>query len=192
VLLEAARAIPDAPDAPRWRDAVGLYIEGYVVPMCARSAYGLMPFGLYRGLPTAERYRAAENELSYRFFMPIRKQFWWQGLNAHLFSHSLLLAAAAADFKQSAWRELAYRQLEWAFGANPFGATLASGIGVRNPYPHSRYVGVIPGGIMNGICGNAEDEPILDTSFAAIWRTNEYWSPHVGYFEWAQAVLEAT
>jgi hypothetical protein len=122
--------------------------------------------------------------------MPVRKQFFWQGLNAHYFSHALLLGTAAKDFGNAKWRDLAYAQIEWAFGMNPFAATLASGIGVRNPFPHSRYVGIIPGGIMNGICGNADDEPILDTTYAGIWRTNEYWSPHVGYFEWAQAVLE--
>lgn len=161
------------------------------MPLCQRSAYGFMPFGIYRGAPTPERYRPLSGEFTYRFFMPVRKQFWWQGLNAHLASHALLLGTAAREFNEPGWRDLAYRQLEWTFGANPFGATLASGIGVRNPYPHSRYVGVIPGGIVNGICGDADDEPILDTSFAGIWRTNEYWSPHVGYFEWAQAVLES-
>ncbi len=189
-LLEVARAFPDAAGANSWRDAVRLYIDGYVAPMCARSAYGLVPFGLYTGSPTPEHYRPLSGELTYRFFMPVRKQFWWQGLNAHLSSHALLLANAAREFGQRAYRDLAYRQLEWTFGANPFGATLASGIGVRNPYPHSRYVGVIPGGIMNGICGNVDDVPILDTGFSGTWRTNEYWSPHVGYFEWAQAVLE--
>jgi len=192
VLLEAARALPDVAGAKRWRDAARLYIDGYVTPMCARSAYGLMPFGMYQASPTKERYRALAGGYTYRFFMPVRKQFWWQGLNANLFSHALLLATAARDFGESAYRVLAYRQLEWAFGANPFGASLASGIGERNPYPHSRYVGVIPGGIMNGICGNVDDEPILDTGFNGTWRTNEYWSPHVGYFEWAQAVLEST
>ncbi|HMJ62123.1 MAG TPA: glycoside hydrolase family 9 protein, partial [Bryobacteraceae bacterium] len=118
--------------------------------------------------------------------------FWWLGLNAHLGSHALLLASAANELNQPGWRDLAVRQFEWIFGNNPFGASLASGIGERNPYPHSRYVGVIPGGMMNGICGNAEDEPILDTTFAGNWRTNEYWSPHLGYFEWAQAVLESS
>lgn len=191
-ILETARALPDAPSAQRWHDAARLYIEGYVIPLCSRSAYGFMPFGVYRGSPTPERYRPLGGEFTYRFLMPVRKQFWWQGLNAHLGSHALLLATAAAEFHQRSWRDLAYRQFEWIFGANPFGASLASGIGVRNPYPHSRYVGVIPGGIMNGICGNADDEPILDTGFSGTWRTNEYWSPHVGYFEWAQAVLEST
>jgi hypothetical protein len=191
-ILEAARVFPKAAAAKRWRDAAHLYIQDYVIPMCHRSAYALMPFGLYRGSPTPERYRPMQGDLTYRFFMPVRKQFWWQGLNAHLASHAVLLATASAEFNQRPWRDLAYRQLEWIFGVNPFGATLASGVGVRNPYPHSRYVGVIPGGIMNGICGNLNDEPILDTSFAGSWRTNEYWSPHAGYFEWAQAILEST
>jgi len=191
-VLEAARAFPDAEAAGNWRASARLYIEKYVLPMCSRSAYGFMPFGIYDGSPTPERYRPMPGNFTYRFFMPVRKQFWWQGLNAHLASHALLLATAAAEFNRPAWRAIAYRQLEWTFGANPFGASLASGIGVRNPYPHSRYVGVIPGGIMNGICGNAADEPILDTGFTGTWRTNEYWSPHVGYFEWAQAVLEST
>ncbi|HSU61155.1 MAG TPA: glycoside hydrolase family 9 protein [Bryobacteraceae bacterium] len=191
-ILEAARAFPDAEGAKAWRESARLYIEAYVIPMCDRSAYGLVPFGLYHGSPSPEHYRAVSGDLTYRFFMPVRKQFFWQGLNAHLASHALLLATAASEFNQPAWRDLAYRQLEWTFGSNPFGATLASGIGERNPYPHSRYVGVIPGGIMNGICGNAADEPILDTGFTGTWRTNEYWSPHVGYFEWAQAVLESS
>lgn len=191
-ILEAARSFPESPSAKRWRDAARLYIEGYVTPMCDRSGYGFMPFGMYPGSPTPERYRPLAGDFTYRFFMPVRKEFFWAGLNAHLASHALLLATASAEFGKRPWRDLAYRQLEWIFGVNPFGATLASGIGERNPYPHSRYVGVIPGGIMNGICGNIDDEPILDTSFALTWRTNEYWSPHVGYFEWAQAVLESS
>lgn len=190
-VLEAARAFPASVAARGWRKQARLYIDSCVRPMCERSAYGIMPFGLYRGSPSPERYRPLAGELTYRFFMPVRKGFFWQGVNAHLASHALLLATAAREWGQRDWRDLAYRQLEWTFGANPFGASLASGIGSRNPYPHSRYVGVIQGGIMNGICGNMDDEAILDTSYAGNWRTNEYWSPHVGYFEWAQAVLES-
>jgi hypothetical protein len=189
--LETARAFPDSPRAAQWRRAARLYIEECIVPMCERSAYGIMPYAIYNGSPTPEHYRQLAGELTYRFFMPVRKGFFWQGLNAHLSSHALLLAVAAREWQQPAWHDLAYRQLEWTFGANPFAAALASGIGVHNPYPHSRYVGVIPGGIMNGIAGNADDEPVLDTSLEGNWRTNEYWSPHVGYFEWAQAVLES-
>ena len=188
-LLETSRAFPDA-RAKNRRDAARLYIDSYLTPMCERSAYRLVPFGVYKGTPTDEHYRPLTGDWTYRFFMPVRKQFWWQGLNAHLFSHALLLATAARDFGEPAYRRLAYNQLEWAFGNNPFGATLASGIGERNPYPHSRYVGLIPGGIMNGIAGNAKDAPILDTEYGFDWRTTEYWSPHNAYYLWAVAELE--
>ena len=61
---------------------------------------------------------------------------------------------------------------------------------MRNPYPHSRYVGLIPGGIINGIAGNPRDEPILDQQFHMDWRTTEYWSPQNAYYEWAVSALE--
>jgi hypothetical protein len=80
--------------------------------------------------------------------------------------------------------------LEWVMGANPFGACLMTGEGSRNPYPHSRYVGLIPGGIMNGIAGNMKDAPILDTSNGFDWRTTEYWSPHNAFYIWTLSVLE--
>ena len=44
---------------------------------------------------------------------------------------------------------------------------------------------------MNGICGNAEDEPILDQVTSHTYQTGEYWSPHVGYCEWLLSVLAA-
>jgi len=191
-LLEAARAFRDPSGTSAWRSAIRSYIENYITPLCEHSAYGIVPFGVYTGSPTPERYRRLSSRHTYRFFMPVRKQFWWAGLNPHLGCHALLFATAAREFSRPAWRDLAIRQFEWIFGNNPFGASLVSGIGERNPYPHSRYVGVIPGGILCGICGNADDEPVLDTTFAGNWRTNEYWSPPVGYFEWAQAVLESS
>jgi hypothetical protein len=106
-------------------------------------------------------------------------------------SYALMLAVAARELGEKRWREMSYRQLEWIFGANPFCVSLASGIGSRVPRPFSKFVGVIPGGIMNGIAGNAKDEPVMDQRSSPTWRTNEYWSPHVGYFEWTQSVLEA-
>jgi hypothetical protein len=101
-----------------------------------------------------------------------------------------MLGAAGRAFGKQEYRELALRQLEWVMGSNPFGACLMTGEGMRNPYPHSRYVGLIPGGIMNGIAGNMKDEPVLDMSNGFDWRTTEYWSPHNAWFEWAVGNLE--
>jgi hypothetical protein len=189
VLLEAARVFAGGDS---WREAVKRHIENYVVPMMAKSAYGIMPFGMFTGSPTAEVYRPLNSRFTYRYFMSVKKQFWWLGLNAHLGSYALLLATAARDLGEGRWREMAYRQLEWMFGANPFSVSLASGIGTRVARPFSVFVGVIPGGIMNGVCGNADDEPVLDLGRTPSWRSNEYWSPPVGYFEWSQSVLEAS
>ncbi|MEK7409315.1 MAG: glycoside hydrolase family 9 protein [Acidobacteriota bacterium] len=190
-LLHLLSAFPDHEDAGRWRDAVRLYVDEYVLPMTARNAYRIVPLGLFIGSPTPEHYRPLEGELTYRYFLPVRKQSWWLGTTSHLEGHAVLLAGAAHLFKETGYRDLAYRQLEWVIGANPFGASLMTGEGMRNPYPHSRYVGLIPGGIMNGIAGNTRDEPVLDMEYGYDWRTTEYWSPHNAHYIWALAVLEA-
>ena len=197
-LLRLATLFPDAAARPRWLAAVALYLDAYVRPQCARNAYAILPAGLYRGAPSPEHYRSLAGELTYRYFLPTRKQFWWQGGNCHLAAHAELLgraaavSAAAGDAARAIdYRNLAYRQLEWIMGANPFAACMMTGEGMRNPYPHSRFVGLIPGGIMNGIAGNPEDQPILDQEYGMDWRTCEYWSPHVAYYIAALGVLDA-
>jgi hypothetical protein len=189
-LVEAAGAFPEHADARRWLDAVRLHLDEYVLPMAGRSAYAVVPFGLFLGSPTPEFYRPLAGDLTYRYFMPVRKQFWWLGMTSHLENFALLGAMAAAAFGKREYRDLAYRQLEWIMGANPFGACLMTGEGMRNPYPHSRYVGLIPGGIMNGIAGNTKDEPVLDMEYGFDWRTTEYWSPHNAWYLWTHGILE--
>jgi len=189
-LLQAASQFPANPAAGVWRDAVRMYLDEYVVPLSERSAFRIVPFGVFHGAPTPELYRPLDGELTYRYFLPVRKQFWWLGTTSHLELHAVLLGMAARVFGQSEYRDLAYRQLEWVMGANPFGACLMTGEGMRNVYPHSRFVGLITGGIVNGIAGNAKDEPILDTAYGYDWRTAEYWSPHNAWYLWALSQLE--
>ena len=189
-LLELAGELPDHRDAARWRDAVKMHLEEYLRPMAAHSPFDIVPYGVFMGAPTKETYRPLAGELTYRYFMPVRKQFWWLGTTSHLECYGLLLAEAARAFRHPGYRHLACRQLEWVMGANPFGACLMTGEGMRNPYPHSRFVGLIPGGIMNGIAGNTRDEPVLDTEYGFDWRTTEYWSPHNAYYLWTVSALE--
>jgi hypothetical protein len=189
-LLELAAAMARHVDRGRWLDAVKLHIEKYVRPLTAHSAYDIMPYGVFQGSPTKETYRPLAGELTYRYFMPVRKQFWWLGMTSHLEGYAAMLAAAGRAFGNRAYRDLAFRQLEWVMGANPFGACLMTAEGMRNPYPHSRFVGLIPGGIMNGIAGNMRDEPVLDMANGFDWRTTEYWSPHNAWYEWAGSLLD--
>jgi hypothetical protein len=196
-LLEAARSIAphDQTSAEKWRSAVRLYIDECAIPMATFSVYGIVPFGLFLDTPPeardSETYRALSGRYSYRFFMPVRTKAGYAGLNSHLLSHALLFAAAERDFGESRYRDMAYTHLEWVFGANPFGASLVTGVGVNQPPAFSPFSGLIPGGIMNGVCGNAEDQPVLNQESATEWRTNEYWSPHSGYCNWALSLLEA-
>jgi len=189
-LLALAAQFPKHPDVSRWRDAVKMHLEEYIVPMTSRSAYRIVPFGVFFGSPTKELYRPLAGEMTYRYFLPVRQRSWWLGTTSHLECYAVLLGEAAHAFGNGEYRNLAYRQLEWVMGANPFGSCLMTGEGMRNPYPHSRYVGLIIGGIVNGIAGNVQDEPILDVEYGMDWRTAEYWSPHNGFYLWANSVLE--
>jgi hypothetical protein len=189
-LLALASQFPKHSDAPRWRDAVKMHVDEYILPMTSRSVYSIVPFGVFFGSPTKELYRPLAGEMTYRYFLPVRLRSWWLGTTSHLECYALVLGSAAHLFGNPEYRHLAYRQLEWVMGANPFAACLMTGEGMRNPYPHSRYVGLIIGGIMNGIAGNAQDEPVLDMEYGQDWRTAEYWSPHNGFYLWVQSVLE--
>jgi hypothetical protein len=189
-LLELHATFPEAADRGKWLDAVRLYLDEYALPMSERNAYRIVPLGMFIGSPTPETYRPLAGKLTYRYFHPVRKQFWWQGANCHLASHALVLGRAYMLTEKREYADLAYRQLEWIMGANPFAACMMTGEGMRNPYPHSRFIGLIPGGIMNGIAGNMQDEPVLDMQYRLDWRTTEYWSPHVAYYIWANSVLE--
>ncbi len=190
-MLELATAFPTHTEASRWRDALQRYLDEYVAPMSARSAYGIMPLAMYIGSPTQEKYRPLEGELTYRYFMQTRQRSWWLGITSHLEAHAALAAGAAKLFGKPAYRDLALRQLEWVMGANPFGACLMWGEGSKNSYPYSHFVGPIIGGIVNGIAGNANDEPILEMEYGNDWRTGEYWTPHNAFYLWAVSQLES-
>jgi len=190
VLLDLATAFPSDPDSASWVKAVHMHLDEYVKPLSERNSFRIIPYGLFLKSPTPEKYRPLAGELTYRYFLPTRKQFWWVGTTSHLENYACLLARAYAASHRREYLDLAFRQLEWVMGANPFGACLMTGEGMNNPYPHSRYVGLIPGGIMNGIGGNPQDEPVLDTEYGLDWRTAEYWAPHNAWYLWAVSEIE--
>jgi hypothetical protein len=92
--------------------------------------------------------------------------------------------------KEETIKDAGRRQAEWVMGGNPFNSCLMTGEGINNPYPHSRFMGLIPGGIMNGIAGLEEDEPFLDLSNMMDWRTTEYWSPHTCFYIWFASLID--
>lgn len=191
-LLELHLTLPAKSATSQWLEAVKMYLDDFILPLSERSSFRIIPYGLFRGNPTKEKYRPLAGELTYRYFMPVRKQFWWVGNTSHLESQACLLAKASGILNQPQYLALAFRQLEWILGANPFGACLMTGEGMNNPFPHSRFTGLVPGGIMNGIGGNALDQPVLDMEYGFDWRTTEYWAPHNAWYLWAVSELEKT
>ena len=190
-LLEMASAYPEHADASRWRDSARLYLDEYAAPLCGRSVYGVMPLGVFLTSDSDNLYRPIGDGMFYRYFGGVRGgRGWSAGLSSHVLGHAVLFARAAELFGERRYRDLAYRQLEWIIGANPFGASLMTGVGHRTPYPFSVFAGLLPGGIMNGIGGNSRDEPVLSYDCGSDYRTCEYWSPHSCYFEWAVSLLE--
>jgi hypothetical protein len=146
--------------------------------MGATTAFGFMPYGLYRDPPrTADRYRPWGHGLALRLFMPVHADPPINhGLAGHWMSWAHALAAAGGLLARPEWTHAALDQVHWLLGRNPFNASLVTGVGYGHPVPHSRFQGTIPGGVMNGPRGTPEDEPFLDLDLRIDWGSTEYWN----------------
>lgn len=163
--------------------AIKLYSDDYIRPMVKTNPFQLIPFGLFTREVTEEKYHSLAGDLKYRFFSPSLVAFN-QGTTSHLLSNAVGLELAARILSEEELSRIARRQVEWTMGCNTENASLMTGEGVNNPYPHSRFLGLIPGGIMNGFIGTEDDEPFMDMEYTMDWRTTEYWSPHTCFYIW--------
>jgi hypothetical protein len=172
-------------DASRWRNALASHTQ-YLKDMAGRSAFGIIPFGLYFGEDPGGARRIGDHW--YRWFMrphgenPSSPE-WWVGINAHLASHGVGLARAARLLTDPSLAALAQRQLDWILGVNPFYASTMSGVGRDQPplYVTNQFhptTPLIPGGVMNGLGGDQYDQPTL---LPGSYHTCEYWTPMVAY-----------
>jgi hypothetical protein len=148
-----------------------------VYPLSGLTPFNIMPFGAYRKAPSeGDLYRPWRDGYRYRFFMPEHHpQRINHGLGGHWTSWAHGLALAGRVLGEPRCTELAWSQLHWLTGCNPFNSCLVSGAGYNNPMPHSRFLGTFPGGFCNGFNGSARDEPRLDQEGDAQWNTTEYW-----------------
>ncbi|MBS0024019.1 glycoside hydrolase family 9 protein [Microbacterium paraoxydans] len=128
------------------------------------------------------------------FFFPHDNDtgYWWQGENATL--GSLAFAAlAVADLPACApeqvtrLRRFAADQVHWVLGRNPFDVCMLQGRG-RNNVEYTPDFPNLPGGIVNGITSDPEDESGIafltpDTADGPdSWRWAEQWIPHSAWF----------
>ena len=186
-LCEALEHFPDDAEARRWRHAIQLYADDYLMPLLARSAFGIAPFGLYSKEPGGSR-RAGD--YWYRYFMEPGRR-WWVGINANLASTGVGLAKAARLLPEPRLLAFAQRQLDWILGVNPSDASTMTGVGHNQPkqFVTGEFRPVTPlidGAVMNGIGGTPEDQPDLKPGS---WQTCEYWTPMVCYTMWLMSEL---
>lgn len=189
-LCEIVKVFADHPDAPTWRKSLEVHCK-YLFEMSNRSAFGTIPFGLYTGKDPGGNRRIGD--LGYRWFMKPKGETaaadWWVGINAHLASNGVGLLKASRLLNEPKLAALAQRQLDWIVGANPFDASTVTDAGHNQPplYRPGAFkppTPLIPGGVMNGIGGSDNDEPIL---FPGSYHTCEYWTPMVAYTMWLLA-----
>src|SRR4051812_31364197 len=167
--------------------------------MSERSAFGIIPYGLYGGGKDPGGARRV-GDYFYRYFMKPRGDVeqnpssdWWVGVNAHLASNGVALCKAARMLNDKKLAALAQRQLDWILGVNPFDASTITGVGRNQPKlyatsPFKPNTPLIAGGVMNGIGGTDDDAPTLSSGS---YNTCEYWTPMVCFTMLLMAELGA-
>jgi hypothetical protein len=188
-LCELVELFPDHADAGNWRKAVRLYACDYLAALAQRNSFGIVPHGFYaKQDPGGSR---KIGDYWYRYFM--KPENWWVGVNANLASAGIGLLKAAQVLDEPALRATAQRQLDWVVGCNPFYASTIEGIGHNHPpqfvndsefHPATPR---LPGAVMNGLGGTADDQPFLGDG---IYHVSEYWTPMVSYTMWLMALLQ--
>jgi hypothetical protein len=176
-LVEVGRESNDAALGERIAGVLRRCLEAYVYPMAGLTPFAILPFGAYREVVSeGDLYRPWRDGYRYRFLMPENHpQRINHGLGGHWTSWAHALAAVAAYLGEPRCADLAWSQLHWLLGCNPFNSCVVSGVGYNNPMPHSRFLGTYPGGFCSGFNGSADDMPRLDLEGDAQWNTTEYW-----------------
>jgi len=175
----------ELPESAPLRDSILTVLktcfDQYILPLSELTPFRIIPFGVYaRPASEGDLYRPWRDGLFYRFFMPeFHVQRINHGLSAHYTSWAHGLALLAKALNEPRCVNLAWAQLHWLIGQNPYNSTSISGVGYNNPMPHSRLLGTFPGGFCTGFCGTPEDMPHQDTEADAQWNSTEYWQPGI-------------
>jgi hypothetical protein len=189
-LCDLVESSPDHADADAWRAALRSFAQDYLAAMSRRNSFGIVPYGLF-----ADRDPGGDRRIGpywYRYFMRPGRG-WWVGINANIASAGIGLLRAARILEEPDLRAAAQRQLDWVLGGNPFLASTVEGLGHNHPPPFVNTIEFhpptprLPGAVMNGLGGTADDEPFVGDG---IYHVSEYWTPMVAYTVWLMAELQ--
>ena len=192
-LCQLVLTFPERQNA-KYINAINHYCNNYLLVISNRNAFGLMPYEIYAKETPASRHLGGG--YWYKYFMDPSLQ-WWVGINASITSKGIGLAMASRILKDPRLVAAAQRQLDWVFGANPFGISTMMGIGYEHPKFPMAYAAeaknvfkpwapYIPGAVLNGIGGDMDDMPDM---LPGSWQTGEYWTPMIALTMWLMAEL---
>jgi len=158
-LTELIQLLPNHKYVGKWLRAIYLLAE-QKSRIASKNPWGLVPSYWYRTDPSGGR-KAGSGY--YRYFYEYHGVRF--GLNFDILGNALFLLRAHKITGNRRYRDIAYRQLDWILGCNPFDASTVEGVGRNQPerlintdefFPPTPQ---IPGAVMTGICGTQEDEP---------------------------------
>ena len=188
--------LPGHAGAPVWRKCLEMWANEYMLPMSRGSGYGLAPYGLYAKEAGGGRMCG---KYHFRYFLGIADRMesngtpWWVGINAHAAAAGIAMAKAGALLGSQELVAAAQRQLDWIVGVNPFDDSTIDLVGRNHHTMFDAHCFVPPtprirGAVLNGIGGDADDNPDLkDGSY----HTCEYWTPMVAHTMWLAALLKS-
>ena len=170
--------VPDSDQNTQIKDVLWICKQRYIDPIVETNPYRFIPFGVYTAAATPDDvYRLWRDKWFIRFAMPTHHpQQINHGLSGHWMSWAHGLAYVGQVLNDSAWTALSWAQIEWLTGNNAYDVSFISGIGYNNPMPHSRLLGTIVGGFMNGFRGTEQDIPFVELAREAEWNSTEYWN----------------
>jgi hypothetical protein len=188
-LCDLVELFPEHAEADNWRKAIRLYTRDYLDAIARRNSFGIVPHGFYVKQDPGGGRRVGD--YWYRYFMPPNN--WWVGINANIASAGIGLLRAAEVLDEPSLRSTAQRQLDWILGSNPFCSSTVEGIGHNHPPQFVNtteflpFTPRLPGAVMNGLGGTADDQPFLGNG---VYHVSEYWTPMVAYTVWLMALLQ--
>jgi hypothetical protein len=174
-LRDFGNAYPEHDLVSKVQNTMMEFADGYYQPLVATNSFSIVPWII------ATKPLGSGKQLGPYYY----RNFLHVGMNQHLSSQGCALVSAYNALDTKEYLEIAQKQLDWIYGANPFNASSVTGLGYNQPAlfktlpeefkPHTPK---LRGGVMTGIGSNPNDKIAF---FPGWWWTTEYWSPSVTY-----------
>ena len=155
-LVRLSRKFPDHSRKADWNRALSLYADYYKKISDYTDPYFMLPAGVYDLQDADDEVERKQIQsgfrLSDRYYLksfPTWKAF--RGNSGTILSQAKGLSVVAEYLGDRELRELAYSQLDWHLGLNPFNQSLMYGAGYRFAAQYSAMSGNIVGGLPVGV-----------------------------------------